>query len=240
MLDLIISKGIIKYVEIPKIFPDNKPVIFWDTCSLLYFNSIVDRRAYKEYVWDFKLLELIELGEVYSVTSYIVHREFNKHHTKLKNKDQEKESALRSAMKQYGKILGGQYEIDLDKGFEALRLSSHMDNLVCRLWSNTYVIEEDSSFLSKAHNRVLAEISPSSEKQQYKDCYIWETFLTLCDYLPNKGTAYFMTENIVDYCGKSKKDPLPDILEDLTIHQSNLEITKCQLWVDIAKKIGKI
>ncbi len=190
MTDLIISKGSINYKEIPYIFSENKPIIFWDTCSLLYFNSIVDRRAYREYEWDLKLLDLIKSGDVYSTTSYIVYYEYNKHHTNLKNIDEERESDLKSIMQQYGKILGGQDEADLQKGIDTLHLSAHMESLVRLLWSNTYIIDEDVSFLQKAHNRVLAGMAPSSEKQQYKDCYIWETFLTLCDCLTNKGIAY--------------------------------------------------
>ncbi len=76
---------------------------------------------------------------------------------------------------------------------------------------NTYVIDEDILFHRKAYNRILGETPPCSEKQQYKDCYIWETFLSVCDNLANQGVANFMTENTEDYCGKKSKTLLPEI-----------------------------
>ena len=240
MSSLVISKGVIPYTEVPNVLTENKPVIFWDTCPLLYFNSIIERRAYREYEWDMKLLQLIENGSVYSVTSSIVNQEFDKHHDSLRFHDEEKEKALGIAMGQYGSIVGRQDEMDLQKGIGALHLSAHMESMVTRLWRNTYVIDEDILFHKKAHNRVLGETPPCSEKQQYKDCYIWETFLSVCDNLANKGMAYFMTENTEDYCGKKSKTLLPDIQNELASHQGYLTITKCQLWVDIAKKLGLI
>lgn len=241
MASLTIIKGIINYRNIPMVFPDNKPVIFWDTCSLLYFNSIVDRRAYGEYEWDKKLLDLVVKGDVYSVTSTVVYHEFDSYHDELKNRDVDRENALKSSMAEYGKILGGQDEIDLNHGMNALRLSAHMDSMIRELWRHTFVVDDDSNFYVKAHNRVLGKIPPSSEKQQYKDCYIWESFLALCDIIPHKGQAIFMTENTEDYCGRKKSDTiLPSIQSELVGHQGMISLTKCRLWVEVAKRLGLI
>lgn len=241
MAGVVISKQIIGYKDIPTCINDaTKPIIFWDTCSMLYFNSIVDRRAYDEYEWDEKLLSLIETGQVYSVTSMVVMKEFNKHHDELHNKDVDLENRLRHTMGEYGNIIGSPQKDDLQKGMAALNLSSHLDAMITRLWLNTYVIDEDVLFHQKAHNRVLAEQAPSKEKQEYKDCYIWETFLTLCDSVVQKDKAYFMTENTVDYCGKKSTTLLADIANDLHNRGGNVHIRKSRLYVDVAKMLGII
>lgn len=241
MSSLTITKGLISYHDIPALFPDDKPIIFWDTCSLLYFNSIVDRRAYREFDWDKKLLDLIANGDVYSVTSTVVYHEFDSHHEALKIKDADRENALKNSMAEYGKIVGGLDEVALKRGMNALHLSAQMDSMVSELWRHTFVIDDDIDFYIKAHNRVLAKTPPASEKQEYKDCYIWETFLTLCDDIPHKGLAIFMTENTEDYCGKSKTStPLPSIQSELNGHKGLITLTKCQLWVAVAKKLGLI
>ena len=241
MASMIISKRIIGYKDLPTYLNDStKPIVFWDSCSILYFNSIVERRAYDEYEWDEKLLDLIESGRVYSVTSMVVMKEFNKNHDDLYNKDNRLEGRLRVAMGHYGSIIGSPQKEDLQKGMAALNLSTHMEDMVTRLWLNTYVIDEDLFFHEKAHNRVLAEQAPAKVKQEYKDCYIWETFLTLCDKVAQKDTVFFMTENTEDYCGKKSTTPLADITDDLNSRGGHIEIRKNRLYVKIAKVLGII
>lgn len=240
MATIVLNKGIIPYSDIPAVLTDDKPIVFWDTCSMLYFNTIVSRRAYKEFDWDKKLLDWVLNGDIYSVTSMLVSLEFNKHHDELKNKDLGFEAELIHAMQQYGNIVGGQDKADIDKGIQSFKLSSMMDRMVCDLWSHTYVIDDDDSFLQKAHNRVLSSTPPSVKEQEYKDCYIWETFLTLCDYAPHKNQAYFMTENTDDYCGKKCKTPFHEIQNEMTTHQGQIIVAKDQLWVAIARKFGII
>ena len=123
MTTLVIPKEIRRYKDIPSLMVDSKPVIFWDTCSLLYFSTIIERKAYNEFEWDKKLHYLIVNNQVYSVTSSIVYKEFNKHHEEFLNKEIEREKALKSAMKSYGEILGGQKKVDLNKGMSVLNLS---------------------------------------------------------------------------------------------------------------------
>lgn len=240
MATIVLNKSIIPYSGIPTVLTDDKPIVFWDTCSLLYFNTIVGRRAYREFEWDKKLVDWVLNGNVYSATSMLVSQEFNKHHDEFKNKDLGFEAELMHAMQQYGNIVGGQDKADIDKGIQAFKLSSLMDRMVCDLWSHTYVIDDDASFLQKAHNRVLSSMPPSGKEQEYKDCYIWETFLTLCDYAPHKNQAYFMTENTDDYCGKKCKTPFPEIQAEVTAHQGQIKVDKKQLWVAIARKLGII
>lgn len=240
MATIVLNKGIISYNEIPTVLTDDKPIVFWDTCSLLYFNTIVSRRAYREFDWDKKLLDWVLNGDVYSVTSMLVSQEFNKHHDDFKNKDLGLEAGLIHTMQQYGNIVGGQDKAIIDKAIQSFKLSSMMDRMVCDLWKQTYVINDDTSFIQKAHNRVLSSTPPSGKEQEYKDCYIWETFLTLCDYAPHKNQAYFMTENTDDYCGKKCKTPFPEIQNEMTTHKGQIIVSKDQLWVAIARKLGII
>lgn len=240
MENIILNKGIIKINDIPSTFIHNKPIIFWDTCSLLYFNSIINRRAYKEFKVDKNLTDLILNEEVYSVTSILVYQEFNKHHEDLKNKDIDLELSLANAMKEYGEIIGGEDKEQLLEGISAFKLASVMDTMVSIIWEHTYVIDDDISFLQKAHNRVLSDTPPSGKGQEYKDCYIWETFLAFCDNVTNKNQAYFVTENSDDYCGKKNKTPYSGIQNEVESYKCYIEISKYRLWVDLAHKLGII
>ena len=241
MGNVVISNSIISYRDIFGVVTDNdKPIVFWDTCSMLYFNSIIDRRAYDEYEWDSKILNLITKGDVYSFTSMIVMKEFNKHHDILKEKEDKHEIKLRKLMSEYGDIIGPPKKDDLTKGMNALDLSNHMEGLITTLWSYTNVIDEDLFFAEKAHNRVLAEQPPAKEKQEYKDCYIWETFLTLCDQVGQKDRVFFMTENTVDYCGKNSNTPCADIVNEMKVRGGQMKVTKSSLYVDLAKLLGII
>lgn len=241
MTALIIPKRTITLSDIPSCLTDDKPVVFWDACSLLYFNTMIERRAYKEFAHDKGLFELVVGGRIYSVTSSIVYQEFNKHHTDFQTHDADLENSLRSAMKEYGKSVGGQDETDLKTGMNALKLSSILDSMVREIWQNTFVIEEDITLHQKAHSRVVGCIPPSSnKKQEYKDCYIWDTFLALCDHMPHKGQAHFISENTEEYCGKKSKILLPDNQNELTSHQGQMAISKLDLYVPIAKQLGII
>ena len=241
MTALIIPKKTITLSDISSSLTDNKPVVFWDACSLLYFNTMIERRAYKEFAHDKGLFELVVSGQIYSVTSSIVYQEFNKHHTDFQTHDADLENLLRLAMGEYGKSVGGQDEVDLKIGMNALKLSAMLDSMVSEIWQNTYVIEEDITLHQKAHNRVIGCIPPSSDKkQEYKDCYIWDTFLALCDLMPHKRQAHFISENTEEYCGKKSKILLPDIQNELTSHQGNVAISKWDLYVPIAKQFGII
>ena len=59
MTALIIPKRTITLADIPSCLTDDKPVVFWDACSLLYFNTMIERRAYNEFTHDKGLFELV-------------------------------------------------------------------------------------------------------------------------------------------------------------------------------------
>lgn len=241
MASVILSKAHLPFADIPNVITTDKPVIFWDTCPLLYFNTMVDRRAYNEYTPDANLLHLIESSQVYSFTSAIVYQEFTEHHDTLFAKDKDRENSMKKIMKDYGDIQGTPKKEELLKGLQALDLSLHLDDMVRRIWANTYVINEDPSFMQKAHNRLIKKEAPSREKQQYKDCYIWETFITLCEQNPHKGKSWFMTENSEDFCGaKKSKILLPELQDELDRCKGSFAICKNAVYVDIAKELGLI
>lgn len=241
MADLVVPKQIIPVSDIPAVICDPKPVIFWDTCSLLYYNTIIERRAYREYEKDYQLYDWIKNGSVYSVSSMVVLEEFNHHHKAKRDNDVNREQALKNVMKQYGDIFGSSQKEDLERGMNVLNLASHMEQMVSDLWANTYVINSDASLHEKAHKRCIGYLPPASVKSEYKDCYIWETFLAVCQVLPHKSQAFFITENTEDYCGnKQSRMPFTEIDSDAKRVQGNVRFDKHLLWVDIAKMLGII
>jgi hypothetical protein len=241
MADIVVPNCIIKVDDVPSVLIESKPAIFWDTCSLLYYVSVIDRNAFAEYEKDYQLYEWVTTGAVYSVTSMIVMKEFNKHYKTIRDKDAEKENTLKHIMWNYGNIIGSPKKDDLEKGMIALELSMHMDDMVNSIWANTIVIDESPALQDKAHKRCLGYLPPSSVKSEYKDCYIWETFVEMCSIIPNKGISFFMTENTEDYCGNSKlRTPLEEIDKDVKRVQGQICFAKHLLWKEIAKMLGEI
>lgn len=241
MADLVVPKHIISVSDIPAVICDPKPVIFWDTCPLLYYNTIIERRAYQEYEKDFQLYDWIKNGLVYSVTSMVVLEEFNHHHKAKRDNDLLKEQSLKGAMKHYGDIFGSPLKEDLERGMNVFNLAMNMEQMVCDLWANTYVIDTNAILNEKAHKRCIGYLPPASVKSEYKDCYIWETFLVMCQEMPHKSQAFFMTENTEDFCGnKQSRIPFAEIDSDAKRVQGNVRFAKHLLWVDVAKMLGII
>lgn len=236
----VVCKQIIPYTEIPNTLSEDKPIIFWDTCSLLYFVTLFNRHAYKEFQWDAELLSLIENGSVYSVTSSVVLKEFNHHYDSFQRFDVEYENGFKNLLKKYAELMTNPQKEELEKGADALNVSEKLDEMIIRLWGCTYVIDEDDYFMSYAHQRTLMKVAPSSEKDSYKDCYIWLTYLKMCDMLTIKGKSYFMTENPKDYCGNSGDIPLSDIQEDMNLYNGKLFLSKSRLTIALKKSLGLI
>lgn len=189
--------------------PLDKPMIFWDTCSLLYIISIPLREAFGEFNLYSQILQLIENGQVISVTSAIVHEEFKQHAQEIFDNTLKDEKKLVKVYKQYADCIAEPDKTQIREAADKLKLSDILVDISNRVWKNTYIINEDSLYQGIAHYRVMNKMSPAFTKGEYKDSYIWASFMDTCQKLGDASFHAFMTNNTDDYCdyeGKKVKD----------------------------------
>lgn len=211
-------------------FGDGKPVIFWDACALLDILRIplgrknIDTNTLKIYE---NIAEAIENNNIISVTSYIVGLECNNNYNKIENEmltfnNKTKENAIRLASfmnddKKKKSVIKGISEIDvLDKFI----------NLLNRISKNTYIIKNQKKLPSNMYpdrialDRVLHKEPPASTKGEYKDSYIWSTFVAITKAGAPSNNSVFFTTNTSDYKDSTTQKPFSRLESDISFSSS--------------------
>lgn len=227
--------------QIDTTIPNDKPIVFWDTCSLLYIISIPLRDAFGDYNVYSQLLKHIEDGDILSVTSTVVFEEFKQHADVLYNDILKDESRLVNIYKNYAKLIGDPDKTVINDAASRIHLSDILVDVSNRVWSNTYVINEDNLYKDIAHYRVMNKMSPAREKGEYKDSYIWASFMNMSQKLNNGLLRAFMTDNTEDYCdfeGKKVKGLQPQIEIDCNTVNAEFFWKTRQLYHRIREVLG--
>lgn len=101
-------------------------------------------------------------------------------------------------------------------------------------------IEVSQGFKDKAHTRLIDKKAPAHSKGEYKDCIIWETFLSLRRSQTDKSKpAFFLSSNKSDYCEPPyTRDFHPKLLSEVdklnalyTMDYSALDARLCELKI---------
>lgn len=194
--------------------PAGKPIVFWDTCSLIYILTIAVRDSFSDFPFYKEMLDWIENDEIVSVTSSIVWDEFHDHHAEEHDNAVQDIEKLRKLIKNYADLQDEPVKTQLTDLANSINLIDILEDIEMRVWGKTYVINEERQLADLAHYRVLHKMSPSMVKDQYKDAYIWCTFLSVASQLGGIK-KFFMTDNKEDYCASKKSiNPQPQIVSD--------------------------
>ena len=195
--------------------PQDVPFIFWDTCALLDILRIPYREHdVKTKIEQYqKILDLIENGNLVSVTSDMVLYEFNSNHDDILRELNKNKDGVVENLSRYSLVINSKLKkkiesiVPLTKAKDCFVLLS----LVRKIWKQTYIIREQDAFKRKAHTRTKLKQPPAKNKGEYKDCYIWSAFSMYAN-RSNSPLKVFITTNTADYCdtsvSKSKADPL--------------------------------
>ena len=210
--------------KIARDIPNDKPVIFWDSCMLLYILSLAVRDSFEDFPFYKHILTWIENGDVTSVTSSIVWDEFTQHFAELKNKALDDQDNLRKILKSYAGCLSEPAKTSILDAADSLDLVPILEGIEKRVWKKTYVINENANLRNLAHFRVLHKMPPSEKKDQYKDSLIWVTFLQMSNSLPRALYEVFVTANKEDFC-ISKRSTQPQIGIQNDCNTVNAEFT---------------
>lgn len=223
-------KKIVSLTKIARDIPSDKPIIFWDTCMLLYILSVAVRDSFGDFAYYQQLLTWIEGGNVTSVTSSIVWDEYTQHFAELKNSATAEQNNLKTVLKSYAGCISDPARTSIINAADSLNLVPILEDIEKRVWEKTYVINENANLRSLAHFRVLHKMSPSLVKDQYKDSLIWLTFLQMAHSLPLSLYEIFVTANKEDFCATKKgtqpqqriKDDCNNVNAEFTVELNTL------------------
>lgn len=188
--------------KISTILPHNIPLIFWDTCGLLKILHIPECKENEclnvlhNFEW---VLEKINNDELISVTSDMVLTELNQH---CDNVVKNLVNCQNNAKKEILKFSSLEIDVKVKRNTEAqlkqINVEKRLLKLMNSILQKTYIVKEHRDFQNNAHYRVTNKIAPANAKSEYKDCYIWITFVTVIHILPNVKSMFF-TDNKKDF-----------------------------------------
>lgn len=182
--------------------PAGKPIVFWDTCAILELLRLSERSAFPErdFLHYSFLAEKIKSGEIVSVTSELVFQEFHQHYFQQLKALQKLEQKTRDDVKKITAIMPiGKKRKRIEDNVDSMHTETRITLILSQIWRNTILIREQKSFLNFAYLRVKLKMAPSQNKEQFKDSYIWGTFLSLAHKLPACPKMCFFSLNISDY-----------------------------------------
>ena len=200
--------------------PNGKPVIFWDTCAILEMLRLPERsnnpgRDFDQYVL---IADKIASGELISVTSELVFQEFNQHYMEELMSLRKHEQKQRDEIKKITAIMkSGQKRTSIEAGVDAMHTETRVTSNISKIWKNTILIREQKSFLQYAYTRVKFKMAPSMNKEQFKDSYIWGTFMNLAHGLAGYPKMFFFTLNKKDYLDPNNGKVMPQIASDISV-----------------------
>lgn len=200
--------------------PPGKPVVFFDTCALLEIMRLSERasnpgRDFDQYMY---IADKIEAGELISITSELVFQEFNQHYLEELKKLQKWEQDRREAVKRITAIMAaGTKRSRIEKGMDEMHTETRVTSTVSKIWRNTILIREEKRFLQFAYMRIKNKMAPSQNKEQFKDSYIWGTFLNFAHSLAVCPKVFFFTLNKKDYLDPNSSRLCAQIATDLNV-----------------------
>jgi hypothetical protein len=192
---------------VTKILSDPKPIIFWDTCSLLDIIRVPFRENIQSDILSssVKILEKIENGQLFSIVNYFVELEYNDHES---HTYEEAKNHLIKIHKNISKIkdlvtfLPGLPNLD-NLDLIGLNLENSLKDISRKILNNCLIIDEDTECTSRASNRIYNNYAPASKgKREFKDCSIIEHYLKISKCLRDNSfdkKIVFVTSNTDDY-----------------------------------------
>lgn len=202
-------------VQVSIMLSQNKPLIFWDTCSLLNILELAMNKKDKEVLEAYQnIYKLIRDKRVISVTSYYSLVEFNNNIERVEKRQNDDQTELRGNIKKFGIVAPQRwmriihYVLDRVFGYD-----SKLESLVKSIYKHTYIIKVDVDQKNFAYNRLVNRQAPSERKPSYGDNLLWGAFLSTSLALGGTKKRLFMTSNSEDYKSKGSNE-IAQIIKD--------------------------
>lgn len=185
----------------------SKPILFWDTCSLLNIirflyrdeGNVHDTLKSIQYIAD-KICK----NEIYSVSCDINITEWNNNIDNTLNDVRHSLQKTTDYHKNAIEAINVLY--NYKKWSEPLTKYSiefELQSIALAIIDKTYFLKVDKDIAFNALQRVKMKQPPAKKKNEFKDCAIWETMLSLCRNInmvnPTNNNVFY-TVNTEDFC----------------------------------------
>lgn len=199
------TKSKIYLSQINASIPNDKPIIFWDTCAMLDIVRVIERKSFDTYKQYQKIIEQIEKGNIISITSDLVIVEYTKNLPEPQQKLQRSINDLINMVNSTVNLIANKRNRTRVKSASALlHVENNIIGVVERLWANTIVIRDCRELQLRAHKNTIQGKAPSANRSQYKDSFIWGVYIETIKRVPddangNKPESAFISSNSKDY-----------------------------------------
>lgn len=223
---------------------DNKPVLFWDTCSLLEIIRFVFHNPDDStivYGQIKNIIDKIVADDIYSIASEINIDELNDNHTKainflvdsLQKTTNYHKNAIKTANALNGTALISESLVDK-------HIDTSLNQLLMSVISKTYFLELEEKHSHNALLRVRSNTPPAGKKEEFKDCAIWETALGVFREVAQIRTDLnnvFYTVNIDDFCSVNKNTNNVQFLFNLITEATTFNFNCCKSISEVSQYI---
>jgi hypothetical protein len=186
---------------------DIKPVVFWDTCSLIDIIRVSLPSKMKTNNVMTRIVEIKDVilqEKVYSLSSELCLRELSDNiPTIIQNYLKELDDLDRTFNSYVGFINNSGL---ISTPISQIRLSNYklLELFFCKITqtilNSTIFIKSHKSFIEAAHLRLVNKTTPAKNKNEYKDCVIWESCLQTRSLHNDKSNLWvFISSNTSDY-----------------------------------------
>ena len=183
--------------------PNDKMIVFWDTCALLDILRIPTRENLdiNDLLCYEKIADYIDNNQIVSITSGLVINEFLDHYEEEHNKLLNTQAKIKRKTICYAKFMVSDRKKErIVKALDLLNIEHRLNVVLNKILRKTIILKEQNKYRDFADYRLRNKMAPAANKAEYKDCYIWGTFISLVHTLnPISSYVSFITVNSKDY-----------------------------------------
>lgn len=133
-------------------------------------------------------------------------------------------------------LLSSKRKNRIDNAVEQLNIQNRFGNLVNKICKNTTVMRLEQEHVKFADFRTRKKIAPACNKGEYKDCYIWGTYMAVLKKLHSTNVSYFITTNPRDYMQGSTTTA--QIMADCSVVNGNIIFHIGKLYSELKNLIN--
>lgn len=129
--------------------PNDKPIVFWDTCALLDILRIPIRENLRINDLDCyeRIADYIDNSHVISITSGLVVNELADHYSDVLNELLQKQTKLKDEVLKYTNLMASAKKKErLTKAINLLNIEHRLDEVIRRILKKTFVLKEENEY----------------------------------------------------------------------------------------------
>lgn len=222
--------------------PNDKPIVFWDTCALLDIIRIPirDNLRINDLECYERIADYIDNNHIISITSGLVINEFDDHYLDEHNNLIQTQTKLKNRVLDYADFMvSAKKKERLTKAINLLNIEHRLNVVLMRILKKTFVLKEENIYRDFADYRLRNKMAPAARKSEYKDCYIWGTFIKFIHAIrPTSNYVSFISVNTKDYTENNGRGLHNHIITDCYLPSMHVILNIGQLYGDLHHELG--